>query len=169
MRMHLQITIKCPPDVLWPLIADPKHQRRWVNNLVFQELNCPGTPQPGCCFRLGLQEDDQVVQYQGQLTAFDPPRRLSLTLSGGSFPQGFLLAVDYKLIPTSVAATILEYRAEADTSPLNWLQWLLLPMGRLFAWCQLRSTLQNLKKLAEQPVATGPPDATRPKTLTPQI
>jgi carbon monoxide dehydrogenase subunit G len=103
----------------------------------------------GSTFRMRIQEGRKAADYDGEVTAYDPPRHLAVRFGGGALPKGMCMRVDYRLTPLG-GRTRLDYVAEADTARLPWVFKLLMPLAQLFGRLQLRGFLRTLQRLAEE-------------------
>ena len=147
MRIAKTVEIACAPEQLWPFLDEPEKQKRWMKGLLANEQTGPRGV--GSTFRMTIQEGRKAAEYQGEVTAYDPPRHLAVRFGGGAFPKGMCMHVDYRLVP-QVGRTRLDYVAEAGGARLPWVFRLLMPLLQLFSRLQLNSFLRTLKRLAEE-------------------
>jgi carbon monoxide dehydrogenase subunit G len=146
MRIARTLEIACAPEQLWPFLDEPEKQKLWMKGLLENEQ--AGPRGVGSTFRLTIREGRKAEEYQGEVTAYDPPRHLAVRLGGGAM-KGMSMQVDYRLAPLD-GGTRLDYVAEADTACLPWVYKLLMPLVQLFGRFQLRGFLRTLKRLAEE-------------------
>jgi uncharacterized protein YndB with AHSA1/START domain len=141
----------CAPARLWRFIEEPDLQKQWMKGLQDNRQTSAGPTGVGATFRMTIKEGGKVAEYDGKLTAYDPPTRLALEMSGGNFPAGMVIFVDYRLTGQN-GGTRLDYEARmvAAKKPAWWMR-LLLPLGMIFAKMQLRGFMKTLKRLAEDP------------------
>ena len=111
----------------------------------------------GATFDMRVREGRRIVQYEGRLNAYDPPRHLGVSFWGGVFAPGMLMKVDYRVADLG-ASSRLEYYAEIDTDSLRGPIKIAIPIARVFTFFQLRYFMRNLKRLAE---STAKSEATR--------
>jgi carbon monoxide dehydrogenase subunit G len=146
MRIAKTVEIACAPEQLWPFLDEPEKQKLWMKGLLESEHNGPRGV--GSTFRMKIQEGRKAAEYQGEVTAYDPPRHLAVRFGGGAL-KGMCMGVDYRLTPVD-GRTRLDYVAGADASCLPWGLRLLMPLVQLFGRLQLRGFLRTLKRLAEE-------------------
>jgi hypothetical protein len=121
----------------------------------------PTSSQPraaGSTFDLRVREGRRIASYEGRIDAYDPPRHLGVSFWGGSFRQGVVMRVDYRVADLQNCCR-LEYYAEVDTEKLRGPIRLAVPIARVFTFFQLRYFMRNLKRLAE---AAARSEASRP-------
>jgi uncharacterized protein YndB with AHSA1/START domain len=141
----------CPPERLWRFIEEPELQKQWMKGLEDNQQTSTGPTGVGSTFRMKIKEGGKVADYDGTLTAYEPPRHLAVKMTGGNLPGGMVLHVDYRLTGQN-GGTHLDYTTKMVMSkkPPFWMR-LMLPLGTIFAKIQLRGFMKTLKRLAEQP------------------
>src|SRR5436190_11509544 len=87
----------CSPDRLWRFIEEPELQKQWMKGLQDNQQTSAGPTGVGSTFRMTIKEGGKVADYDGTLTAYDPPRHLAVEMTGKNFPGGMVLHVDYRL------------------------------------------------------------------------
>jgi uncharacterized protein YndB with AHSA1/START domain len=151
MEVTYQDDFACPPERLWRFIEEPELQKQWMKGLQDNQQTSAGPNGLGSTFRMKIKEGGKVADYDGKVTAYDPPRHLAVEMTGGQLPPGSLLRVDYRLTAQN-GATHLDYVAGMDmTNPLPWWMRLMMPLGKIFMKMQLRGFMKTLKRFAEQP------------------
>jgi carbon monoxide dehydrogenase subunit G len=141
----------CKPERLWKFIEEPELQKQWMKGLQDNQRTSDGPPGVGSTFRMKIKEGSKVADYDGKISAYDPPRHLAVDLSGGNFPAGMVCHVAYELTDLQ-GRTRLDYETEIKCQgkmPL-WMR-LLMPIFKIFGAMQLKSFMRALKKLVEQP------------------
>src|SRR5262245_8948261 len=118
--VHTQ-TFRCPIEVLWRHIEEPELQKKWMKGLLENRPTSEGPAGPGSTFAMKIQEGGRVSEYQGEVTACDPPRQLGIRFWGGGFPNGMVMKVDYRLREEG-GQTRLDYAAELEKGriPFFW-------------------------------------------------
>jgi uncharacterized protein YndB with AHSA1/START domain len=158
MRVVCTKEFNCTPERLWPFLAEPEQQKRWMKGLLENTRTGTGPDGVGSTFRMKIKEGGRVQDYDGETVAFDPPRHLAVRFWGGAFKEGMVVRVDYRLTPGD-GRTRLDYVCEMETGRLGLFLRLLLPLIKLFSKMQLRGFLKTLKRLAEEapdvPAASG--------------
>jgi len=151
MRVCYTNDVGCQPDHLWKFLEEPELQKQWMKGVLENQPTSDGPPGVGSTFRMKIQEGGKVADYDGTITAYDKPRRLAVDLSGGNFPCGTVVRVDYQLSEAN-GGTRLDYVAEMVAGQgLPWWMRLMLPIGKVFMKMQLRGFMKKLKSLAEAP------------------
>src|SRR6516165_10254294 len=141
----------CKPEHLWKFLEEPELQKQWMKGLQDSRPTSEGARGLGSTFRMKIKEGSRVAEYDGKVTAYDPPKQLAVVLSGGAFPEGMAINVDYRLTDLG-GRTRLDYVAASDCSkPLPWWMKLLMPLFQLFGRMQLKGFMKTLKRLAETP------------------
>ena len=89
----------------------------------------------------------RVSEYDGEITAYEPPRRMEIKMTGGCFKAGTEVYADYRLVPEGVARTRVDYECRFVTDKV-----FVKLMGFLFRWCgklQAKKLFANLRRLVE--------------------
>jgi hypothetical protein len=122
-----------------------------MKGLQESETTSDGPRGVGSTFRMKIKEGSRVADYDGRVTAHDPPKHLAVVFWGGAFPEGMAINVDYQLTDLG-GRTRLDYVAASECSkPLPWWMRLLLPLFQVFGKLQLKGFMKTLKRLAEAP------------------
>ncbi len=147
MRITYSFNAPCAPQAIFALLLDPEEQRRWMPELLANEPISDGPMRPGLRFRLRISEDGHPVEYLGEVTAFDPPRRIASRFHGGSFAPGVVMLADYRLTPEA-GGTRLDYCCESDTAGAGVFAWLMMWLFQGSARAKVRRHMEALKALA---------------------
>lgn len=145
--MKRVLEIGRPPARVFPWIEDPERQKRWMKGLEANEVVGGGPTRVGARTRMLIKEGGRRAEYDGEVTAYEPPRRLAIRMWGGALPKGMELHVDYRLHDLGGGRTRLEYEGWCDVH--GFFMRLFAPLMKLFGGLQLRSFLKRLKLLAE--------------------
>jgi hypothetical protein len=157
MHIEYRAEFRCTPAQLWPYIDEVDKQRLWLTTLVDIAPTSHLPRAVGSTFDMRVREGRRLSHYEGRINAYDPPRHLGVAFWGGAFPRGIVMHVHWRLADLGTR-TRLEYHAEVDTSKLGVAQKLAIPIARVFSFFQLRSFMNNLKRLVE---ASARAEATR--------
>jgi carbon monoxide dehydrogenase subunit G len=151
MRFTYSNDFACSQERLWRFLEEPELQKQWMKGVLENQPTSEGPRGVGSTFRMKIQEGRKVADYDGKVTAYDKPRQLAVDLSGGNFPAGMVVRVDYQLTPNQ-GGTHLDYVAEMvmGCKPPWWMR-LMMPLGKIFMRLQLRGFMKTLKRLAESP------------------
>ena len=151
MRATFAQDFVCSPERLWRCIEEPELQKQWMKGMLDNKQTSAGPKGVGSTFRMKIQEGGKVADYDGTVTAYDRPRHMAVELSGGNFPAGMVVHVDYRLTEQN-GGTHLDYIAEMGSGgKLPWWMRLMMPIGKIFMKMQLRGFMKSLKRLAENP------------------
>lgn len=147
MTERLSVTIRAPIERVWQLIDDPAQLSRWMEGLIeSRDLAEGGRPRGiGTRFVQRIREGGREAEYQGEITDYEPPARLGLTIGNRIFG----MRVHYRLERVD-EGTRLDYSAELERGGA-----LVRVLGTLFGWLTrriLRQQMARLKALAEAPV-----------------
>jgi len=154
-------TFSCTPERLFDHLEDPAKIVQWMTGVIEDRPTSPGPTRVGSTFTMKIKEGRKISENQGRVTHFERPRRLSVAMSGGCFPEGMEMAIDYRLEPVSGTATRLDYTCAFEPKGFFLrLMALLFPvMGKLM----VKGFFKNLARLVEAP-AEAPSTAPRPAT-----
>ena len=147
MKTTYTTIIDCPPERLWRWIEEPEKQKQWMKGLLENVDTSDGPTRVGSTFRMTIQEGRRVADYDGEITNYDPYRRLGVRFWGAAL-HGVEMAADYKLQNLG-ARTRLDYIATADASEAGFFMRLMMPFFKLFGAVQVRRFMKTLKHLAE--------------------
>jgi carbon monoxide dehydrogenase subunit G len=144
--------VACAPAHLWKFIYEPERQKLWMKGMLENRPTSEGPTRVGSTFHMRIKEGTKSADYDGEVTAYDPPKHLGIRFWGGTFPKGMKMRADYRLTDLG-GRTRLDYVAEVDSEKKPpFLMRLLMPLFLLFGKLQLRSFMKTLKRLAEETV-----------------
>ncbi len=139
------IEIQAPIETVFHCINDNEKQKIWMEGL--QETKYPeglDLDNPiGTKFIQKIKEGGRVIEYKGEVIAYDEPTLCAVQIGNNSFS----VKAFYELSKTE-EGTRLDYRAEMGTANL-----LTKVMGFLFSGMTkriLHKQMMNLKRLSEQ-------------------
>ena len=148
MAITYQVDIEATIEQVWMLLDDETQLPLWmpeIVEMVYPEGRDRDAP-VGTTFRQKIKEGGRVKEYEGEVTAYDAPRKLGIRLGDGQF----FFDVTYKLSPIGTG-TRLDYSAELAVKTL-----LARIMGVLFRPLTMRILnrhMVNLKRVAEDAAA----------------
>lgn len=139
------IDIHAPIETVFECINDNEKQKIWMEGLKetrYPEGYDPSNP-VGTKFVQKIKEGGRVIEYDGEVIAYDEPKLTAVRIGNNSFS----VKAFYELseIPEG---TRLNYRAEMGSANM-----LTKVMGFLFSWLTkriLHKQMTKLKELAEQ-------------------
>jgi uncharacterized protein YndB with AHSA1/START domain len=149
--MNIAVTehFRCPIDTLFSHIAEPEKQKLWMKGLLLNESTSPGRDGAGSTFRMVIQEGRKAAEYQGEVTAYERPRRLEVRIRGGNLPKGLSMRADYRLSEAD-GGTRLDYVCACE-GKMGFFLRLLMRLFKVFGRMQLRRFLRTLRGLVEAP------------------
>ena len=148
MAITFQVDIEATLEQVWALLDDETQLPLWMPEIVetvYPEDRDRDAP-VGTTFRQKIKEGGRVKDYDGEITAYDPPRKLGIRLGDGQFS----VDIAYALSPIGTG-TRLDYSAELAVETL-----LARIMGVLFRPLTMRILnrhMVNLKRVAEDAAA----------------
>ena len=147
MNSEYTIEIAAAPETIWFLITDREKTMQWNPDILSIEPRTPGPPVVGLVSDTKIKEGSRVVDYEGEITAFQPPAYLELRLTGGSLGASPMV-VGYRLTPTTDGTSVCFTGAwQARGIVLRLLAPLLAILGRRNATV----AMGRLKAMAESP------------------
>lgn len=149
MKIAVTEHFRCPIDTLFSYIAEPEKQKLWIKGLLLNESTSPGKEGAGSTFRLLIQEGRKAAEYQGEVTAYERPRRVEIRFWGGNFPKALSMRVDYRL-SEEAGGTRLDYVGTCE-GKIGFFWRLMMGLFKVFGRMQLRGFLRTLRGLVEAP------------------
>lgn len=152
MQIPYTCEIACTPERLWIFLYEPEQQKLWMRGLLENKATSDGPTKVGSTFHMCIKEGRKASDYDGEVTAYDPPRHLGICFWGGSFGPHMKMQVDYRLTDLG-GRTRLDYLAGCNTEKLPRFVRLMMPLAKIFGRLQLRGFMKTLKRLAEAPTS----------------
>lgn len=145
MRFSHQLEIDAPVERVFALIDDDAAARRWMRGL--EETVYPDGPEQehrvGTHFRQRIREGARIADYDGVVTAFEPPRRLEHRIGAGG---GMTMRVAYRLEAVG-SGTRLTYETEMEDA--GWFVSFLARLTARYMRGVLEGQMTALRRLAE--------------------
>ena len=154
MRIEVTELFTCTPERLWEHITEPEKQKLWMKGLLSNEPTSPAPVGVGSTFRMVIKEGRKAAEYQGEMTAYHKLHRLEIVMSGGNFPKGMKVRVDYRLTQQG-PQTRLDYTCNAEMEKAGLFMKLMFVVFRLFGKMQLKRFMRTLRKLVEAPTTAA--------------
>jgi uncharacterized protein YndB with AHSA1/START domain len=144
-QITYRMDLKAPIEKAFDLVDDPEKLKLWMDGLVeTRYLSEPDPHNPvGAKFKQKIKEGGRIVEYDGEVTAYQKPKHLAVRIGN----KHFAVDVDYRFTPTA-DGTRLDYACSMHNPGL-----LARVMGFLFGWLTrriLRKHMTKFKELAEQ-------------------
>jgi uncharacterized protein YndB with AHSA1/START domain len=148
MRIEETAVFNCPIDVLFSYIEKPEKQKRWMKGLLSNESTSPDRSGVGSTFHMKIQEGRKVADYDGEVTAYDRPKRLEILFWGAGLPKDSKMRVDYCLGEMD-GRTKLEYTCTLEAPKMGWFMRLLMGLFKIFGRMHVRSLFKTLRQEVE--------------------
>jgi uncharacterized protein YndB with AHSA1/START domain len=141
MNVQETVEIKTTAVHLFALLNDDEKAKQWIEGLIATTYTTPKDPENalGCTFRQQVREMGRTVEYEGLITAFEPPHRLAIRLHH----HRFTLDAEYVLEEFN-SHTRLTYRAMLIKGDA-----MVDKLSQMFGWYFRRQAGIQLKKLKE--------------------
>ena len=147
MRIETSEVFQCAPERLWAFLEEPEKMMQWMKGLERVVPETDGPMRVGSSAKLFIREGGKLNEFRSRITACDAPRHLALVMSGGSFPQGMEMQVEYTLT-RDTAATRMDYLCVAELKGFFKAFELI---GRAMARKQLKGFFRTLQGLVAAP------------------
>ncbi|MET2010632.1 SRPBCC family protein [Microbacterium chocolatum] len=105
-----KILIERDLEAVFAYLTDPANRSRWDTSVISEELTSPPPVQPGTTLRTRMRVMGREVEYDWQVTHFEPPIVMAARSSAGIMPT--TLRFDFS--PRGEACHV---RAEIEASP----------------------------------------------------
>ncbi len=148
-RSQARVGIRLPPDAVFPYLLEPRHLTRWVAGLEQTQRITPGDARVGARTQEIVAIDGRRFQLESEITAYEPGRRLALTVDN----QGFTTTATYTLVPDPQGTTL---KLVQDITYHIWLAQLFAPLLALPVQQRLAGDLERLKALVEADARRAP-------------
>ncbi len=136
------ITIAAPPERVFKLLTEPEQIKRWADGVESIEYTEGSPRQAGARFKQRIKEGSKIVEYDGEVVAYEPPRRHTTRLAN---PQ-FTMVIDHHLSAEGGGTRVEQQVDMTAHSALGRL------LGFVFCWFTKgisRKQLAKVKELAE--------------------
>ena len=145
MNIERTIHIERSPADLWPWLTETERVQRWNPGIVSDEPTTPGPTGVGTRTKMKLREGSEIVDYDTELTAYEPDRLVALEMRGGKLGAS-PMHVRYTVSSLNGGS---ELRYRATWRPREMTLRLMSPLIAIVACRQCRRSLAGLKELAE--------------------
>jgi uncharacterized protein YndB with AHSA1/START domain len=145
---QIEIRIRATPESVFELLTDPVAAKSWVIGLVDIIPSSPGSLQVvGGRFTETLREGSRLVEYDGEVLAYDRPRAYGVRMENAQFS----INMHYSLEPVADGTVV---HQAVDLNPRSSFVRFLLSVFRFLTRLMLNKQLNQLKRAAEQGVGT---------------
>ncbi len=142
MNIEHEIRIDRAPEALWPWLIETERVQRWNPSIVSDEATTPGPTGVGTRTKMKLREGSKIVDYETELTAYEPDSLVALEMRGGNLGASPML-VRYALSPAGRGT---ELRYQATWRPRGLMLRLMSPVISIVARRECRRSLARLKE-----------------------
>ena len=80
MRIDLTQSINATPEAVWPWLTEPELMKEWMTGFV-NSVATNEVEGVGATWKMSIQEGRRVSEYDGEITAYDPPNHIDLALA----------------------------------------------------------------------------------------
>ncbi len=110
MHIEREIAIHAPAATVWRCITEFDLRKRWMAQLVSEDIENPDARGVGSVATVRLLQNNKIVTYRSTVIDWEPDRKLSVGMTGGSLPPDLAMGVIYELSPGDAAdTTILKF------------------------------------------------------------
>jgi hypothetical protein len=97
MRIHRQVRIACPPNVLWQYLIDDDLIRTWLPSHLQNVPDDPSTDRVGGWSTLTLQVGKRIGTYRCLITEWRPNERIAMHVQGAPFDKKLDWDISYDI------------------------------------------------------------------------
>ena len=142
------VQINASPELIWEMLTDLKQIKRWNTTVISDEPLSPGPPHVGQISKMMLKEGSKAVEYESEISHYQPTSQLSMILRGGNLGKGPMY-LDYQL-SANETGTMMNY--ESKWEPHGFTLKLMAPIINKMAQKNATEVLNQLKVVTEQEV-----------------
>ena len=142
------VQINASPELIWEMLTDLEQIKRWNTTVISDEPLSPGPPHVGQISKMMLKEGSKVVEYESEISHYQPTSQLSMILRGGNLGKGPMY-LDYQL-SANETGTMMNY--ESKWEPHGFTLKLMAPIINKMAQKNATEVLNQLKVVTEQEV-----------------
>src|SRR3990170_2638101 len=86
-QIQNSITINCPIEQVFAFVADYRNNVKWQTGVIAAEFTSPAPVGVGTTFKYDAEFMGRKLETSGELTAYDPPRKIAWKSTSGPFPM----------------------------------------------------------------------------------
>lgn len=148
MELRRQLAIDAAPADVWRCLTEYELRKRWMGQLVSEEIDDPERRGAGSSATVRLRQNDKIVTYRSTVIDWEPERKLSVGITGGTMPPEAAMGVIYELVPgDGLSKTVLDYQFHMPVK--SFFLRLITPLIRKGVAQAVDPDLARLKALAE--------------------
>jgi carbon monoxide dehydrogenase subunit G len=146
MNIRKSIQIDATLEQLWELLINPERVKRWSPSVISDEPISSGPVRAGFRSKMKIDEGSKIVEYDSEITTYEPMSHLGLELKGGSLGRGPMY-IDY-MLKSETAGTILTY--ESRWQAHGFMLKLMSPLLYVLSQRNISAQMARLKNIAEE-------------------
>ena len=139
------VQINVTSELLWEVLTGEEHIKQWMSSLISDEPVEPGPTKVGYLSKMKIKEGSNIVEYDSEITTYEPTKHLGMMLKGGNLGKG-PMSIDYRL-EAEETGTILNY--EARWEPRGFALKLMSPIITMMSRKNAEEELKQIKDYAE--------------------
>jgi uncharacterized protein YndB with AHSA1/START domain len=145
--IEVTIDIDRPPEVVFPYVASPEKQVKWIRGWTNSTQSPPPTVQIGDQFQISFGSGANTVAVNAEIVAYQPNQHLKIGATSAEYHATYGITLE----PGSGGTRVVFVTESEQYSPLMKLMtslmgWFMLPMSRR----ALQGDLKKLKKMVEK-------------------
>ena len=142
------IQINASPELIWEMLTDLEQIKRWNSTVISDEPLSSGPPHVGQISKMMIREGSKIVEYESEISHYQPTSQLSMILRGGNLGKGPMY-IDYQL-SANEAGTLVNYVSKWE--PHGFTLKLMAPIINKMAQRNAKDVMNQLKIITEQEV-----------------
>lgn len=148
MHLERQLALQAPAGTVWRCLTEFTLRKRWMAQLVSEDRDNPESLGVGSTATVKLLQNQKIVTYRSTIIDWEPGRKLSVGITGGTLPPDLAMGVIYELQPGDAAeSTLLNYSFHMPVR--GWFLRLIRPLLRKGVGQVVDRDLAALKDVAE--------------------
>lgn len=152
MHLERQIAIHAPAETVWRCLTEFDLRKRWMAQLVSEDIENSESRGVGSVANVRMLQNNQMVTYRSTVIDWEPGRKLSVGLTGGTLPPDIVMGVVYELLSDDGSGvTVLKYDFHMPVK--GFFMRLIKPLIRMGVGQVVDRDHAQLKALAEKLVA----------------
>ena len=139
-----QVRIRATQERVFELLTDPAAAKSWVIGLIDIVPSSPGSLEVvGGRFKETLKEGNRIVEYDGEILAYDPPRAYAVRMDNAQFSMN----IRFSLEPFADGTVV---NQSVDLNPQSSFVRFMLSLFSFLTKLMLKKQMNQLKTAAER-------------------
>lgn len=105
MHFERRIILGGTAESVWSCLTEFDLRKRWMAQLVSEEVDDPENRGVGSTATVRMNQNNNIVTYRSTVIDWEPKRKLSVGISGGTLPPSIVMGVIYELFPGEIPGT----------------------------------------------------------------